>query len=166
MAICAAESFTDFVSDCADIACADRFLMRHFLSIIAPDTGKADEPRPLFSQVFVTGDTTSSLTCGAVDLTPWISSASTLARESALFTNGFGFHGSVSYPVVSASPVSASRTAPKHQWRLTTLLVLIGACVVMLCVDASMLCWLLPKRRRLLQKASEREQSVENHEPA
>ncbi|TPP48051.1 putative integral membrane protein [Leishmania donovani] len=165
MAICAASTFTDFLSDCADVVCADHFLVRHFLSTIAPGGGKAGKPRPLFSHVFAGGDTASPLTCGAVNLTPWVFSASTLASETVLIADGFRLHESAPRAPASNSSTPTSRMAPKYQWRLTTLIALVAAIFVALCIDAALLCRALPKWRHLRQQARETACREQPHAP-
>ncbi|KAG5491157.1 hypothetical protein JIQ42_01053 [Leishmania sp. Namibia] len=166
MAICTANTLADFVSDCADVACADRFLMEHFIATISSDAGKALEPRPLFSRLFATGDTTSSLTCGVVNLTRWVASGSTLGRDSGVATDGSGLRGTAWYPAFSPPSIPTSRAAPKNQWRLTTLVALVAASFVFLCVDAAMLYWVLPKWRRLKEQAREPPCRESEHAPA
>ncbi|KAG5466859.1 hypothetical protein LSCM1_01036 [Leishmania martiniquensis] len=164
MAICAASTFADFLSDCADVVCADRFLVHHFISKIAVDDANVREPLPLFSRLFATGDTTSSLICGAVNLTRWVASTSTFEGKSSVATDGSDLYGIARYP---AAPVSSSPTSwatPRHQWRLITLLTLVAASFGALCVDAAMLYWVLPKWRRLKQQA--REAPIGKSEPA
>lgn len=165
MAICAANTFKDFLSDCADVVCADHFLVHHFLATIAPGGGKGDEPRPLFSRVFARGDTASPLTCGAVNLTPWVFSASTLASETVLIADGLGLHESAPHAPASNSSKPTSRMTPRYQWRLTTLIVLVAAIFVVLCIDAALLCRALPKWRRLQQQARETACREQQHAP-
>lgn len=162
MQYCAAEASADFVSDCADVVCADRFLMRRFLSAIAPKQGNASSmTAPLrFSHDLLTGNATTPLTCGAVNLTPWAVGSAALggAPSVGLLPATGVFLRDVSSAVGAAGAASGTtrRQTTTHQWRLNTLVALAVACVVLLCANGALIYWaVLPKRRRLQQRARE-----------
>ncbi|KAG5492699.1 hypothetical protein JKF63_01279 [Porcisia hertigi] len=142
--------------------------MKHFFSMISPLSDSSDGFRPLLSHFLATGDNTSSLLCGVVDLSPWVTHAGTFTQELPLLDDSRAVHSTapplpVSVPSVPSTPEPVE--TPNNLW-LLGILVLSILSFVALCADIGVLYWIVPKRRRLKERARELKLRAAEHEPA
>ncbi|KAK7195693.1 hypothetical protein NESM_000499500 [Novymonas esmeraldas] len=167
MSICTANSYADFVSDCADVACASWLFMERLITDLSVGAGLNESWHALFSPTFATGDASASVfSCGAADLTPWIVSQAAQREGASLTLEAVQLLPMTPYTVNPVPAASSSSATPRHQWRLITLVALAIASFVAMCADAVLLYLLLPKHRRLQQQAREAAHNEPEHAPA
>ncbi|KPA86272.1 hypothetical protein ABB37_00500 [Leptomonas pyrrhocoris] len=147
MAVCIPSVLANFVSDCADIACATELTANYFLSALVPPTSMS-LPQVTFTEDLLGPDQR----CGSVDLSSWLAAASTAlaSAASAPYAPEYAVgSAATSFSSSSATTTAAPKPTSTHVWRPIVLAVVCTVLLTFLATDSLLLVFVQRRRAAL-----------------
>ncbi|KAL7702279.1 hypothetical protein N2W54_005970 [Lotmaria passim] len=150
MSVCAFAPLASFVADCADVVCAEEWMVQYFLTAIAssPSSASSFSSASLRMQHggFQTALVGNHERCGAVDLALWLSApSSSVALDAAAAS------------VTTKTSAALSKAVSSHVWRPIALAVLCFVLLVFVVADTLLLLCVWRKRRAMRLHCSEQD---------